>query len=415
MKDILPAIRPLDTIPVEEDGRPYIVLRDPAGYSEETLAIALEVMPVLALFDGRHTVQQVVEQIQQATGEEISPDSLRDFAARLDEAYFLNTSRFELYRKDVEEEFKRSTVREPALAGNAYPRDRESLGHMLAHWLDAPPPDDFEPETPPEGENACGLLVPHIDYARGGATYGRAYRCLKDNLPDPGEGPLLAAVLGVAHAGVLEPVVVADKDFLTPFGTVQCDRSAVEILRKRLGETPFREQFAHRREHSIELQANWLGYLFGDRELRFLPVIVGGFSEGEGDTPRGNAALEDAIAALREVEENHPGPVLWIASVDLAHIGPRFGGEEPVNDSMCLSIEEKDMGVLADLRTADADGWWRSITADGNARQVCGLYATYLALRLLEGTKGTVLDYQQALSRTRDQMVTFAAALFTRP
>ncbi len=44
----------------------------------------------------------------------------------------------------------------------------------------------------------------------------------------------------------------------------------------------------------------------------------------------------------------------------------------------------------------DAEGFWNSVMYDGNKRHVCGLSATYSLLRLLEGKRGTRLDYGYA-------------------
>ena len=411
MNEPVPPLRALETIPVKENGKEFILLRDPAGFSQKMLALAPEVLAVLSLFDGNHTLEQIAAHIEASTGEKVPVESLEGLVSLMDDARYLNSPSFLKERRELEDAFRKATVRDSTLAGSGYPGDADKLRELLDHYLASPPPDDFEPERTPEG-TARGILLPHIDYQRGGMTYGRGYSALRDHLPDPSAGPLLVGVIGVAHNGAFAPLVFADKNFTTPCGPLEYDRRAIALVRSRLGETPFVEQWVHRAEHSVELQAVWLRHIFADREVTFLPMLAGAFGEGPSGTPGDNAEVREVLDTLKRVEEEHNGPVLWIASVDMAHVGPQFGDPEPVDSETRALIARQDMDALAVVHDPSADAWWKSITSDGNKRQVCGLYATYLFLNLVEQSHGSILDYQQAVTQSGSQMVSFAASLF---
>jgi hypothetical protein len=99
--------------------------------------------------------------------------------------------------------------------------------------------------------------------------------------------------------------------------------------------------------------------------------------------------------------------------VDLAHVGPRFGDPEALDETLAQRTQRQDEMSLAAVAAGQAGGFWRSVTADGNKRKVCGLPALYCALRILGRRKGEVLAYGQALDPAGG-IVSFASAAFYR-
>jgi len=75
-------------------------------------------------------------------------------------------------------------------------------------------------------------------------------------------------------------------------------------------------------------------------------------------------------------------------------------------------MTEGDAQSLRHVAAADAEGFWNSVMADGNKRHVCGLTATYTALRLLKGTSGSLKRYAFAPDPAGG-LVSFAAATFS--
>lgn len=413
--DPIPPLRYVETIPVQQNGDRYIVLRDPQGYSDSLIAVAPEAMPILAMFDGQRTLKDITVEVEQATGGHLDESQLLSMVQMLDGARLLANASFEEHRLQAEKDFRAQTLRHSSLAGGGYPENARELEAFLDQLLAAPPAEDFEPEPVQPGHPVKGILLPHIDFQRGGQTYGRAYRELIRHLPPAEEGPLLVVVIGVAHQGALSPVVATAKDFVTPLGQFPCDEKAVKLLEERLGESVFREEWVHKSEHSVELQVVWLQHLLKDRKVTFLPLLAGILDESSDGSPAGVPSIEEVVDVLRELEHVHDGPVLWLASVDFAHVGPNFGDANPVAESMVSQVERRDMEALSAVRGADAEAWWRSLSEDDNARRVCGMNATYLTLRLLEGMKTSIIDYDHAISPQNDQMVSFASALFQRP
>src|SRR5207253_2339965 len=121
------------------------------------------------------------------------------------------------------------------------------------------------------------------------------------------------------------------------------------------------DELAHRAEHSVEFQALWLRHAVGDRPgLRIVPVLVGSIGEAirAGRSPREDPAVADFAAALRELREEMGERVALVASVDLAHVGPRYGGEDPVDAEGLASVLAADRPLLDAARRVDAEGWF---------------------------------------------------------
>ncbi|MCB2210739.1 AmmeMemoRadiSam system protein B [bacterium] len=409
----IPPLRPVETIPVKQDGQDYVVLRDPQGFSDGMIAVAMGALPILARLDGQLSALDITAIMRDEYGLEVDPDQIVSIVEMLEKSYLLQSDAFLKHRRAMEDEYREADVREPILMGGGYPSDPDDLVELLETLEASEPDEDFGPEKPLKGKRLRGLMVPHIDYHRGGKSYGRLYKQVRALLPDPGEGPLLVGLIGVAHHGAFEPIVTTAKDYITPFGTMKYDRDAMELLRDRLGDKVVREEYIHKHEHSVEIQVPWLQYLLKDHEVTFLPLLAGILDAfGNGDGPIASEKVDAALNALRLVEENHPGPVLWLASVDFAHVGPQFGDPATVSDKDCSLVERRDMKALETVQKADASAWWDELMSDGNQRRVCGVNATYLLLNLMSGTRGRVIDYQQSVSEDRNILVSYAAALF---
>ena len=142
-------------------------------------------------------------------------------------------------------------------------------------------------------------------------------------------------------------------------------------------------------------------------ELRALGGRPGAFHGEDG----GGGDREDRRDAQEPRHEApHPDP----GGVDLAHVGPRFGDEIDLNPALEKRIEDEDRKSLAHALKLEADPFYLSVVADGHWRKVCGLSATYTALRwlkLLGAPEGRLLTYGQAPDPSGG-IVSFASLIF---
>ena len=178
----------------------------------------------------------------------------------------------------------------------------------------------------------------------------------------------------------------------------------MEALRKRVGNGCLKHEMVHVTEHSVEFQAVQLKHARSGRApFRIVPILCSLFEDPA------SAEVSDFILALEETMKGRSAAV--VAGVDFAHVGPHFGDKDPVDEKTVEWICAEDEKSLAHVATVDADAFWQSVMKDGNRRRVCGLSATYAALKLLAGAKGEVLSYSYAPDPSGG-VVSFASAVF---
>ncbi|MFQ5898925.1 MAG: AmmeMemoRadiSam system protein B [Candidatus Methylomirabilia bacterium] len=386
-----PRLRPVEAFPVEADGRKVVGLRDPAGFTESVLLIPHQLLDVVSLLDGQHTVLDIQEAYMRRHGELLFSERLAEIIGMLDEHGFLESPRFAEHRRRIEETFRRSPIRPAIHAGKAYAGDSEALQAQLAGFFT--PPDGPGPPGSPSMPSLRAIIAPHIDFHRGGPVYAWAYREIGERCDAD-----LFVILGTCHAGMDDPFALTLKDYDTPLGPARADREFSEALARRFGEDLLGSELAHRGEHSIEFQAVFLKYLLGDRrDFSIVPILASFLHESiiRGDEPEADPRVPRFFEALAETLATARRRACLVAGADLAHVGPRFGDREPVNVPVLRQLEQEDRAMLEAVVAGDARGFYRSVAEDEDRRRICGLSPIYALLRCLEPSSGRLLKYGQ--------------------
>jgi len=400
-----PRLRAVEAFPTNIQGEPVVCLRDPANISSAVLGLSLDAVPILSALDGTNTILDLQIAETRRQGRIVSHAEIEEIVRTLDEGLFLLSPRFEAAEAALATEFMESRSRPAFHAGQAYPSDPDALRQWLDSFFahpDGPGPVQRGHERP----QVSGILAPHIDFQRGGPVYAWAYRALAEAEPAD-----LYIVLGVPHQGIEGPAAATLKAYDTPLGALQVDHDFVEALQRRSRHDLMHDELGHRTEHSIEFEAVFLRYLFGDREIRIVPLLTSFVHQlmAEGTNPRDDAESMRFVEALGETISAYPGRVCIVGGVDLAHVGPQFGDPEPVTMRTLDWLGGEDRAMLAAIEACDADAFYESIAKDRDRRRVCGLTPIYTALKVL-GRNGTLLKYGQAPDP--NCTVTFASVVF---
>jgi AmmeMemoRadiSam system protein B len=179
-------------------------------------------------------------------------------------------------------------VRPAAVAGTFYPGDAERLARDVDAMLRAAPSATAaQPKA---------LIVPHAGYVYSGPIAASAYATVAPSAIDR------VVLVGPAHRVALRGVAAPRaRKLRTPLGDVDVDVEALD----RAGVP--RDDAAHAREHSLEVQLPFLQRMFGPR-LRVCPIVCG------------RASVEEVAAVLRAL---WGGPeTLVVVSSDLSHYLP---------------------------------------------------------------------------------------------
>jgi AmmeMemoRadiSam system protein B len=401
-----PRLRPVEAFPVEQDGERYLALRDPAGYTESVVMLPVDLVEILALFDGEHEITDIQADVMRRRGELVTREQLEALAASLDEHGFLDSPAFAARRAAIDRQFLDAPRRPAGHAGGAYDADPGRLRATMDAFFTAAEGPGAAGEF--RGGGVSGLIAPHIDFHRGGPAYAWAYR----DLAERGEADLFV-IFGTCHAGMAHPFALTRKDYDTPLGPARVDGEFVDALARRARQDCFGAELAHRTEHSIEFQAVFLQYLYGGRrEITIVPVLTSFVHEAlaRGRHPEDDPRVRAFLESLGETAAASRRRVAFIAGADLAHMGPRFGDPSPVSPAEMAVIEREDRQLLAAVEAGDAEGFFESVRRDNDRRRTCGLSPIYTLLRSLGGGKGALRRYGQWPDP--QGLVSFASVVF---
>jgi AmmeMemoRadiSam system protein B len=395
-----PRLRPVEIEEAREGGRTLLVLVDPSGIAPQALAIAAEAMPVLMLLDGSVALDDLVDLIVRETGDPRAGESVRTLVKELDQRLYLESPRYEAAKTKARDAYRAEPTRPAVLAGLSYPADPAELDTFLRGFEEAA---RALPAAPPRHAQPKALAAPHIDLRRGGAVMARAYQELGDTPPK------VAFVFGTGHTMLEEPFTITAKPFETPLGRVETDAETVRALEAACGPSLAAEEMAQKNEHSIEFQALLLKRRWPTNTPAIVPLLCGGFhglvryEKKPTEEPR----IETLVAALI-AEAARIGDVVFIAGVDLSHVGARFGDALDLDEATLGEIEAKDRAAIDAALTGDAAAWFDAIAAHGDSTRICGFAPMYMMLRAARPGPGRLLAYEQSLEESAS-VVTYAS------
>ncbi len=230
-------------------------------------------------------------------------------------------------------------LRLPAVAGQFYPGDKQTLSETLA---------DLIPElSSAEKTDAIAVISPHAGYIYSGSVAGETIA--KVNVPEN------VVIIGPCHHGQGAPVALMDHgEWETPLGQVPINEELATLILKH-SESIEADEVAHRPEHSLEVQVPFLQAM--QSELQIVPIVVSRVSlETCLEIGKGLAK------ALKEFDK----PVLIVASTDMTHYESRS------------SASRKDKFALDNITNLDPKKLYESVM--GMKISMCGVIPTTITL-----------------------------------
>jgi len=237
------------------------------------------------------------------------------------------------------------SVRRPVVAGQFYEADAEKLrAQIKSCFLNKLGPGKLPQvnlhDTP---RKIVGLICPHAGYTYSGPVAADAfYELALDGKPDT------IILLGPNHTGYGSGLsMMREGAWQTPLGNVEIDTAVADQIKSETSIIDV-DEFAHRYEHSVEVQLPFLQFLYGDK-FKIVPVCF--LMQDYESAVEVGRALEEALDATNTVV---------IASSDMTHY------------EQAKRAAEKDQAALKAIGELDAKRFYetveeRNITACGYA------------------------------------------------
>ena len=403
-----PRLRSLQPAVVRHQRQELIHISDPSGFSDSQIVVTPDVFFIMALCDGTRSLVDIQYEYTRRFGTLLLSSHLDKVLSDLDRSLFLDNEKFRRRKGEIEEEFRKAGVRAASHAGQAYPADPEELRRCLGDFFTSPEGPGALPEKR-RRKTVKAIMAPHIDLRAGGTCFAWAYSQLASSPPAD-----VFVILGIGHAPMTNLFTVTSKDFETPLGILPTDKAFVDALTESYPGDLFADEFAHRSEHSVEFQTVFLRYIFPDKDISIVPILCSSFDEmiGANRQPIEDPRVRDFVQALKIAAERSKQKVCFIAGVDLAHIGQKFGDSGRLAPSTEILLEREDMEMLQHVENVDAAAFFASVAKDKNKRRICGFPAMYALLTLIEGANGRLLKYGKSVDGATQSIVSFASAVF---
>jgi len=245
-------------------------------------------------------------------------------------------------------------VRRPAVAGQFYDGDNDSLQKTLEKCFKNSRGPGEIPKISEGNKNILGIVVPHAGFIYSGEIAAHSYYELATN----GFADTFI-ILGPNHTGMGSGVSIMTEGFWeTPLGRVIINKNLAESLCTGIID---KDPDAHFHEHSIEVQIPFLQYIAKSKDFDFVPICM---SMQDIQT-----TIEIGEIIARAIEKSDKKVVI-IASSDFSHVGFNYMSMPPENVRVDEYAEKHDKLAIEKILKLDAEGLIK--TVQENNISMCG-------------------------------------------
>ncbi len=391
-----PKLRLIDIQQTIQRGEPALLLRDPLQLSGNYMVLPYEFGPALMMLNGTLDLPSLRQAVMNGYGLVYPDGLLQHLVDALDENCLLENARSAEAHQQALAAYRAAPFRPPHMAGQSYPAGPAELRSLFDRYLGQV--NGATRSAPPAVGR--GIISPHIDYHRGGPVYASVWQ----QAAAMAQAADLVILLGTDHFSTGDRLTLTRQSYATPYGVLPTDTAIVDALAEVIGAgKAFRGELRHRSEHSLELVATWLHHMRRGRPVDMVPILTGSFADfidGQ-SAPADDPTLAAFLAALKQQAWRAGRQVLVVASGDLAHVGPAFGGPR-MDAAGRARIKAADDELIQHMAAGSADGFFAAIRREQDQNNVCGVSPFYLTLRLLGDVEGQVVAYDQCPADQRN-------------
>lgn len=406
MVDEYPKIRQIQIVPIQSGGEILVGLRDPQELAPQNqmLVMGRDAFQIVTFFDGNNSLTDIQTLLTREMGGVLFPrEELERLVEALDANLLLDNARY----ADAISAYARETVRKPILPGRNIPADAQELSVFFDQVLQ-------QAATPADNGRVSAVIAPHIDIYRAAPAYAHSYRALSN-----GSDAQIYVIFGTAHEASMDTrFAFTRKDYQTPWGILPTDKEFLQRVERKTTSNLYTAEILHKGEHSAEFASLFLHHCIGrERPIHIVPILVGSFHDCLQNeiSPREIPEIREVLEAIGDAADAiGRDKICWLASVDLSHVGLRFGDEEAVDELQLARLREADMEILDSVQRCQPEEFLQKLMPQRNRSRICGISSIYSLLCMLEesGVRGNLLQYGQSPEAESGSVVTFASMSF---
>jgi AmmeMemoRadiSam system protein B len=270
----------------------------------------------------------------------------------------------------------KNLIRQASHAGDWYESNSSVLASSLKNWLS-------KVTQPKEIKLLKGIIGPHAGYYYSGSTAAWSYA----NITPSNYNRVI--LLGPCHyKGISSCGLPSSTIYETPLGNLKVDTEEVGKLSK-LKNFVFMKKEDEEQEHSLEMHLPYIKHVFGEQEVKLLPIMVGSLSQ---------KSVEYFGKIFSEYLKDDK--TLFVISSDFCHWGINFD-YMPYNSAdgeVWQHIEKLDKAGISHITNQDPEGFLNYLNLTDNT--ICGRHPITVFLYALKysglETKTNLVYYKQS-------------------
>jgi len=256
------------------------------------------------------------------------------------------------------------SIRQPAVAGQFYPEDKEELKKQINKYLAAAPEQKIAGQVK-------AMMVPHAGYDFSGPVAAYGYKLLV------GQKIKTIVLIGNSHHDYFSGLAIEASDsWQTPLGMVEVDQALAKKLVAAESDIKFNSQ-PHQYEHSLEVQLPFLQTVLTEG-FKIVPILFG------------NEPGDDWQKLAQALTKNLGPDDLVIASSDMSHY--------PANDD-AQKIDQATLEKVKAGQVTELEKYINQVEAEnvaGEQTLLCGVEAVKTIMALagqLNWTPAEIIKY----------------------
>ena len=258
-------------------------------------------------------------------------------------------------------------IREPAVSGQFYPKDKSELTKMVNGFLASAKNQNIE-------SRIIGLIAPHAGYVFSGQTAAWAYKQIEGKKFDT------IFLIGSSHNYPVKGAALwTGGKFSTPLGDINIDKELAEkLLSSKIIQS---NNETHMPEHSLEVQLPFLQRTISG-DFKIVAILINDIKNYK--------EIAEIISKTISVSKKK---VLLVASTDMTHY-PDKKNAETVDKSILDTILKFNPSELI-----KADERWMSKDIQELHCTLCGLPAVLTVMetsKLLGANKSIIVNYSNS-------------------